>query len=102
MPLSESPILAELFKLLRGWNVDPICCDQLRIRHFSFQPDVLISGLLLGFGEKREPVLMPETIRKLIQERLESNGRLEARGIELASSLIYELREVILTPVESN
>jgi hypothetical protein len=53
---------------------------------------VLVACFDAGFGEKRDPVLMLELIRNLIQEGCESNWRLEALEISFASGRFGELR----------
>ena len=57
LPLRSRPQNASTSQLQSGWHVDSVGCDQLRIRHFGTQLDLLEASLLFRLGEKRQQVL---------------------------------------------
>src|SRR5437867_3302248 len=82
-------------------NVDSVRCHKLRVRNFRPKFDTLQSGLLFGFTEKRQQVLMSEPARQILEEWGEGNGVAEAQEIGFSSGLAGYLRKIVLTPVES-
>ena len=48
------------------WDMNPLGADELRVRNFRLESDVLIARLPFRNGEERDFVLMLEAIRELV------------------------------------
>src|SRR5258706_565100 len=85
----------------RRGNVNFVRGHELNVRHFSFQSHVSVAWFLISVRKKRKFVLMIEPICELIQERCESNWRIEALEVRFAPGLVGEPRQVVLSLIDS-
>src|SRR5580692_4495717 len=85
----------------RSGNEHPIGAHQLRIRHLGLKLDSLHSSLFLRLGNKRQQVLTAQPARYVLKIRNERNRRTETEVISFPTSLVGNLRQIILPPVQS-
>src|SRR5215471_2102569 len=83
-----------------GRNIDLLGCHKLSVGHFGLQFDPLEAGFLPPLGEEGEQVLVIQFVRQVLQIRCKGDGGLESLEIGLATGLIREPCEVILSPVQ--
>ena len=87
--------------LFRCGYVHALSSYQLRIAYLGLQPDSLEASLPLSLRKEREPVLVLEAARKLIQKRSERNRRFEPLKVGFPTRLIRKPRQVALRNIDS-
>lgn len=85
--------------VIRCWNSHPVWPDQLRIWHFSLQPDVLIRWFVPGLRQKGQLVLMVQMVAEIRQKWLIGQWCMHSLKIRLAAGFIRKLGKIALRNV---